>query len=196
MIAGDTFAPFAIAGSTTLFLYSGIYRTRGQTHSSIELWTSHNRVLTDSDVGSGRSWITHVRLVSWRSRNGVLAFAAISLKLIARLGLMALQILRCRSFPLSNSGRWFAVHVGSSSLRMTHHRPIPALRKPPPPLRFAPFSHRPVSATPPPQPPSQSPPRPTATASADAGGAAVQCSPQRAACNPIAPTDRVALRPR
>ncbi len=31
LIAGEAFAPFAIAGSTTLFLGSGIYRTWGQT---------------------------------------------------------------------------------------------------------------------------------------------------------------------
>jgi len=37
LIAGDRLAPFAIAGSTTLFLLSGIYRTWGQTLASIEL---------------------------------------------------------------------------------------------------------------------------------------------------------------
>jgi hypothetical protein len=31
LIAGEAFAPFAIAGSTTLFLVSGIYRTWGET---------------------------------------------------------------------------------------------------------------------------------------------------------------------
>jgi len=31
LIAGEAFAPFAIAGSTTLFLISGIYRTWGET---------------------------------------------------------------------------------------------------------------------------------------------------------------------
>jgi hypothetical protein len=36
-MAGDRLAPFAIAGSTTLFLLSGIYRTWGQTLALIEL---------------------------------------------------------------------------------------------------------------------------------------------------------------
>ena len=36
-IAGDRLAPFAIAGSTALFLLSGIYRTWGQTLALIEL---------------------------------------------------------------------------------------------------------------------------------------------------------------
>jgi hypothetical protein len=37
LIAGDRLAPFAIAGSTMLFLLSGIYRTWGQTLALIEL---------------------------------------------------------------------------------------------------------------------------------------------------------------
>jgi len=37
LMAGDRLAPFAIAGSTTLFLLSGIYRTWGQTLALIEL---------------------------------------------------------------------------------------------------------------------------------------------------------------
>lgn len=37
LIAGLAFAPFAIAGSTTLFLVSGIYRTWGETLALIEL---------------------------------------------------------------------------------------------------------------------------------------------------------------
>jgi len=37
LIAGEGFAPFAIAGSTTLFLVSGIYRTWGETLALIEL---------------------------------------------------------------------------------------------------------------------------------------------------------------
>jgi hypothetical protein len=37
LIAGEAFAPFAIAGSTTLFLVSGIFRTWGQTLALIEL---------------------------------------------------------------------------------------------------------------------------------------------------------------
>ena len=37
LIAGEPGAPFAIAGSTTLFLLSGIYRTWGQTLALIEL---------------------------------------------------------------------------------------------------------------------------------------------------------------
>jgi hypothetical protein len=37
LIAGEAFAPFAIAGSTMLFLVSGIYRTWGQTLALIEL---------------------------------------------------------------------------------------------------------------------------------------------------------------
>jgi hypothetical protein len=37
LIAGKASAPFAIAGSTTLFLVSGIYRTWGQTLALIEL---------------------------------------------------------------------------------------------------------------------------------------------------------------
>jgi len=37
LIAGESGAPFAIAGSTTLFLFSGIYRTWGQTLALIEL---------------------------------------------------------------------------------------------------------------------------------------------------------------
>jgi len=37
LIAGDRLAPFAIAGSTTLFLLSDIYRTWGQTLALIEL---------------------------------------------------------------------------------------------------------------------------------------------------------------
>ena len=36
-IAGEPGAPFAIAGSTTLFLFSGIYRTWGETLALIEL---------------------------------------------------------------------------------------------------------------------------------------------------------------
>jgi hypothetical protein len=36
-IAGEAFAPFAIAGSSTLFLVSGIYRTWGETLALIEL---------------------------------------------------------------------------------------------------------------------------------------------------------------
>jgi len=36
-IAGDRLAPFTIAGSITLFLFSGITRTWGQTLASIEL---------------------------------------------------------------------------------------------------------------------------------------------------------------
>jgi hypothetical protein len=35
LIAQEAFAPFAIAGSTTLFLVSGIYRTRGETLAMI-----------------------------------------------------------------------------------------------------------------------------------------------------------------
>lgn len=37
LIAREAFAPFAIAGSTTLFLVSGIFRTWGQTLALIEL---------------------------------------------------------------------------------------------------------------------------------------------------------------
>ncbi|MCP9800235.1 hypothetical protein [Synechococcus sp. RedBA-s] len=37
LIAGEAFAPFAIAGSTTLLLFSGIYRTWGETLAFIEL---------------------------------------------------------------------------------------------------------------------------------------------------------------
>jgi hypothetical protein len=37
LIAGEAIAPFAIAGSTTLFLVSGIFRTWGQTLALIEL---------------------------------------------------------------------------------------------------------------------------------------------------------------
>ena len=37
LITGEPGAPFAIAGSTTLFLLSGIYRTWGQTLALIEL---------------------------------------------------------------------------------------------------------------------------------------------------------------
>jgi len=37
LIAGESFAPFAIAGSTTLLLVSGIYRTWGETLALIEL---------------------------------------------------------------------------------------------------------------------------------------------------------------
>lgn len=37
LIAAEPLAPFAIAGSTTLFLFSGIYRTWGQTLALIEL---------------------------------------------------------------------------------------------------------------------------------------------------------------
>ncbi|MEY4807733.1 MAG: hypothetical protein RLZZ206_2122 [Cyanobacteriota bacterium] len=37
LIAGEPGAPFAIAGSTTLFLFSGIYRTWGETLALIEL---------------------------------------------------------------------------------------------------------------------------------------------------------------
>jgi len=37
LIAEEPWAPFAIAGSTTLFLLSGIYRTWGQTLALIEL---------------------------------------------------------------------------------------------------------------------------------------------------------------
>jgi len=37
LIAGEDFAPFAIAGSTTLFLASGIYRTWGETLALIGL---------------------------------------------------------------------------------------------------------------------------------------------------------------
>jgi hypothetical protein len=37
LIAGEAFAPFAVAGSTTLFLVSGIYRTWGETLALIEL---------------------------------------------------------------------------------------------------------------------------------------------------------------
>jgi len=37
LISGDRLAPFAIAGSTTLFLLSDIYRTWGQTLALIEL---------------------------------------------------------------------------------------------------------------------------------------------------------------
>ena len=36
-IAGEALAPFAVAGSTTLFLVSGIYRTWGETLALIEL---------------------------------------------------------------------------------------------------------------------------------------------------------------
>jgi len=37
LIAGEAFSPFAIAGSTTLLLISGIYRTWGETLALIEL---------------------------------------------------------------------------------------------------------------------------------------------------------------
>ena len=37
LIAGEAFAPFAIAGSTALLLVSGIYRTWGETLALIEL---------------------------------------------------------------------------------------------------------------------------------------------------------------
>jgi len=37
LITGEAVAPFAIAGSTTLFLVSGIFRTWGQTLALIEL---------------------------------------------------------------------------------------------------------------------------------------------------------------
>lgn len=37
LIAGEALVPFAIAGSTTLFLVSGIFRTWGQTLALIEL---------------------------------------------------------------------------------------------------------------------------------------------------------------
>ncbi len=37
LLAGDAFAPFAIAGSCTLLLVSGIYRTWGETLALIEL---------------------------------------------------------------------------------------------------------------------------------------------------------------
>jgi hypothetical protein len=37
LIAGEAIAPFAIAGSTTLFLVSGIFRTWGQTLALMEL---------------------------------------------------------------------------------------------------------------------------------------------------------------
>ena len=37
LIAGEAFGPFAIAGSTTLLLVSGIYRTCGETLALIEL---------------------------------------------------------------------------------------------------------------------------------------------------------------
>jgi hypothetical protein len=37
LIAGEAFSPFAIAGSTTLLLVSGIYRTWGETLALIEL---------------------------------------------------------------------------------------------------------------------------------------------------------------
>ena len=37
LVAGEAVAPFAIAGSTTLFLVSGIFRTWGQTLALIEL---------------------------------------------------------------------------------------------------------------------------------------------------------------
>jgi membrane-bound ClpP family serine protease len=37
LIAGEAFAPFAIAGSTTLLLVSGIYRTWGETLALIGL---------------------------------------------------------------------------------------------------------------------------------------------------------------
>lgn len=37
LITRAPLAPFAIAGSTTLFLFSGIYRTWGQTLALIEL---------------------------------------------------------------------------------------------------------------------------------------------------------------
>ncbi len=37
LIAGEAFAPFAVAGSTSLFLVSGIYRTWGETLALIEL---------------------------------------------------------------------------------------------------------------------------------------------------------------
>jgi hypothetical protein len=37
LITGEPGAPFAIAGSTTLFLFSGIYRTWGETLALIEL---------------------------------------------------------------------------------------------------------------------------------------------------------------
>ena len=37
LIAGESGAPFAIAGSTRLFLFSGIYRTWGETLALIEL---------------------------------------------------------------------------------------------------------------------------------------------------------------
>jgi hypothetical protein len=37
LFSGDRLAPFAIAGSTTLFLLSDIYRTWGQTLALIDL---------------------------------------------------------------------------------------------------------------------------------------------------------------
>ena len=37
LLAGEAFAPFAVASSTTLFLVSGIYRTWGETLALIEL---------------------------------------------------------------------------------------------------------------------------------------------------------------
>jgi len=37
LLAGEWFAPFAIAGATSLFLVSGIYRTWGETLALIEL---------------------------------------------------------------------------------------------------------------------------------------------------------------
>ena len=40
LIAGAAFAPFAVAGSTTLLLLSGIYRTWGETLALIELSNS------------------------------------------------------------------------------------------------------------------------------------------------------------
>ena len=41
LIAGEPGAPFAIAGSTTIFLFSGIYRTWGETLALIELSDLH-----------------------------------------------------------------------------------------------------------------------------------------------------------
>jgi len=37
LLAGDAFAPFAIAGSCALLLVSGIYRTWGETLALVEL---------------------------------------------------------------------------------------------------------------------------------------------------------------
>jgi hypothetical protein len=37
LIAGEAYSPFVIAGSTTLFLVSGVYRTWGETLALIEL---------------------------------------------------------------------------------------------------------------------------------------------------------------